>query len=270
MSKSYELVPFAHGSIPTIEENGEINIIMPTVAASIGLDWEPQRKRIERHPVLAGTTSIMEVVTSTGIKPTTVMTLEGFHAFLLTLHPDRVKDEAVRERIIAYQRTAFRVVFEHFHGPIRIARAKPMSVLEFGRTVEQLEKQRNPQARAALYAHLDQITDSWGIARVVRAIGYADPDYTDVLADFWAAIRGLEEAGIEVNQSRRNTVLALHMPKIRQIFADAGITISIDRPFTDVLRKSTAPRFIDYKVVNCRDGKARQCWVFGVLEIDSQ
>jgi hypothetical protein len=268
MSKSYELVPFSHGAIPTITNGDDITVIIKPVCEIIGLDWESQRQRINRHPVLAEGACIMEVPSGGGIQSTMVMTLEAFHAFLLTLHPDRIKDEVVRERIIAYQRTAFRVVFEHFHGPLRIASPKRPTVAEFLRVGAALKKERNPALRAALWADLDRITDAWGQAPVARAIGYADPDHTERLEEFWTAIKGLEEAGMAINQSRGNALIALHLPQIRRIFAEVGMEIDIDRALTEALRHSKSPRFIGFKAVNCKDEMFRKCWVFSAVPSD--
>ncbi|MBA4087399.1 MAG: hypothetical protein C0491_06315 [Novosphingobium sp.] len=266
MSKNMHLVPFDHGDILIVSENDVPQVVMPTVVANIGLDWEPQRKRIERHPLMAEGTSIMEVPSAGGRQSTTVMTLEGFHTWLVTLHPDRVSAPEIRERVLAYQRRAFRVVFEHFHGPIRIAPAKPASVSEFLRVGNALKKETNRKLRADLWTRYEQITDSWGIPRGERiGIGYDEPDYSEMVAAFWAAVRGLEEVGIEVNFSRRNDLIALNLPDLRAKFAEVGIVIDIGRAEMKALRHSKDPRYLGEKPVNGHDGKARYCWVFSVV-----
>ncbi len=266
MSKNMHLVPFDHGDIMIISENEVPHVVMPTVVANIGLDWEPQRKRIERHPLMAETTSIMEVVTPAGLRPTTVMTLEGFHTWLVTLHPDRISDPETRERVLAYQRRAFQAVFEHFHGPIRIAPSKPASVAEFLRVGKALKKETNRRLRTELWNRYEQITASWGIPRGERiGIGYDEPDYSELLAEFWTAVHGLEEAGFTVNLSRRDDLFAVNLPDLRAKFLEVGTGVEIGKQMKLALRHSHSPRYLAEKPVNCQDNKSRHCWVFSLV-----
>lgn len=265
MTTNQQLVPFIYGDILTVRRDDNIYVVMPTVVGNIGLDWEPQRKRIERHPLMAEATSIMEVVTATGSKPTTVMSLECFHTFLVTLHPDRVTNVEVRERILTYQRRAFRAVFEHFHGPMRIASAKPASINDLLRVGAALKVETNRHLRALLWQEMDAITDSRGLSRCGRAIGFDEPDHADLLAEFWTSIRSLDELGIQTNHSRTNDQIALHLPTVREHFAEVGVAMEMDRTLRAALRQSTEPRFIADKPVNCRDGVGRRCWVFSAL-----
>lgn len=265
MSTNLQLVPFAHGDILAMRDGDKVQIIMPAVVENIGLDWESQRQRIERHPLMAETTCVMQVVTSTGAKPTTVMTLEGFHTFLVTLHPDRITDTEVRERVLAYQRRAFRAVFEHFHGPMRISSGKRPTITDLIRTSNALKKERNRATRALLWQQMDLITDSLGLSRCERAIGYDAPDWTDLQRYFWEALRALDEAGRPYNQSRRNDLIALHLPSLRRTFVEVGVPVDLDSAMRNALRHSTEPRFIAEKPVNCADGIIRHCWVFNIV-----
>ena len=105
-----------------------------------------------------------------------------------------------------------------------------------------------------------------GIPRGERiGIGYDELDYSEMLAAFWAAVRGLEEVGIEVNFSRRNDLIALNLPDLRAKFAEVGIVMDIGRAEMKALRHSKDPRYIGEKPVNGHDGKARYCWVFSTV-----
>lgn len=143
---------------------------------------------------------------------------------------------------------------------------RPASVAEFLRVGNALKKETNRKLRAELWARYEQITGSWGIPRGERiGIGYDEPDYSEMLAGFWAAVRGLGEVGIEVNFSRRNDLIALNLPDLRTKFADVGIAFDIGRAEMNALRHSKDPRFLGEKAVNCHDGKARFCWVFSTV-----
>lgn len=145
-------------------------------------------------------------------------------------------------------------------------RAPSASVSEFLRVSNALKVERNRTIRAQLWSRLDQITDAWGLAPTARAIGYDEPDYSDLLAIFWTAIQGLEEVGIQVNHSRRNDLIALNMPEIRRHLAELGSSVEIDRKMMKALRACPSPRFVAEKPVNCRDGQYRSCWVFSNIE----
>lgn len=144
--------------------------------------------------------------------------------------------------------------------------ARPLSVAEFLRVGNALKKETNRKLRAELWTRYEQITGSWGIPRGERiGIGYDEPDYSEMLAAFWAAVRGLEEVGIEVNFSRRNDLIALNLPDLRAKFAEVGIAIDIGRAEMKALRHSKDPRYLGEKPVNGHDGKARYCWVFSIV-----
>lgn len=263
MTTSFEIVPFHDQEILTVQQDGEVIIMMKPVIETLGLAWNGQFERIKRHPVISKGIRVTRMPSAGGEQEAVGLTLESFHGALLTISPDRIKDETARAQVIRYQEHAFRIVFEHFHGPIRIAPQKPASVAELLRVGNALKKERDPRMRALLEHRLDQIADSWNVARVPHgSIGVADPDYSGILREFWSAVNGLEEAGLTVNHSRRNHLIALYLPEIRRHFAEVGVPIDVDRSLTLALRTSKAPEFVADKPVNCPDGAVRHCWVF--------
>lgn len=144
--------------------------------------------------------------------------------------------------------------------------ARPASIAEFLRVGNALKKETNRKQRAELWERRERILDSWGHPRSERTgIGYDAPDYDDILAAFWAAVRCLEELGIAVNQSLRNDVIALNLPDLRAKFLQSDVPIEIGRGLTEALRHSESPRFIAEKTVRCSDGKTRFCWVFNAV-----
>lgn len=140
---------------------------------------------------------------------------------------------------------------------------RPASVTEYLRVGNALKLERSRLIRAGLWERLDQICDSWQIARLPHdGIGYAEPDYAEELADFWAAVAAVDAAGIPTNHSRSNDLIALNLPELAQHFAALDIDLLIDRDLRAALRHSITPRFVDMKKVNSRDGRTRSCWVF--------
>ena len=133
------------------------------------------------------------------------------------------------------------------------------------RVGQALKVETNRLLRLALTDRLNQITDIWGIARVAGPIGYDEPDYSELLGEFWSAIAALNEEGISTNLSLRNDLIAMNMPILRAHFAEIGMAIDIDRQMMKALRASKTPRYIATKPVRCKDKKVRDCWVFSVL-----
>ncbi|MQX38547.1 phage antirepressor N-terminal domain-containing protein [Roseospira navarrensis] len=91
-------------------------VAMKPLVEGMGLEWEGQRQRIARHPVLKGSTSVFQVETGAGPRDTLFLPLIRVNFFLATIHPERVTDEAVRKTVIAYQTRCADVLFKEFFG----------------------------------------------------------------------------------------------------------------------------------------------------------
>lgn len=262
MTTQLQTVPFNDHQILTIVNDQGVQVVMKPIVDDMGLVWRRQHARIKSHPVLSKGITLNVIPSAGGMQEMLCLELETFHGWLLTLDTRYIEDEAKRAMIEAYQARAFRAVFEHFHGPLRIAKQRPLSVAEFMRVGTALKRETDPNLRAGLFERLDQITDSWGISRCGRDIGHAAPDVSGLLAQFWSAVAEVEEAGIKLNQSRRNHLIALNLPQVQKVFAEIGVPIEIDTPLMNALRLCQSPRFIRDKTVNCSDGKSRFCWTF--------
>lgn len=266
MTTQLQTVPFNDHVILTIVGEQGVQVVMKPIVDDMGLIWRRQHARIKSHPVLSKGITLNVIPSAGGMQEMLCLDLQSFHGWLLTLDTRYVEDEAKRAMIEAYQARAFRAVFEHFHGPLRIKDTKALSPFELVRVGNLLKKETNRKVRAHLWDRYDQVTDSWGLPRGERiGIGYDAPDYDDILAEFWAAVRGLDELGIAVNQSLRNDVIALNLPDLRAKFLQSEVPIEIGRGLTEALRHSESPRFIAEKTVRCSDGKTRFCWVFNAV-----
>ncbi|AQU86232.1 hypothetical protein B0W47_00780 [Komagataeibacter nataicola] len=104
-------------------------VAMKPVAEGMGLDWEAQRKKLERHPVLKTCTSIKEVqmMGDDQEREHTFLCLEMINFWLATIHPDRIKNEATRAKVIEYQTECARVLFNHFFGKALARGEQPAS-----------------------------------------------------------------------------------------------------------------------------------------------
>lgn len=113
-------IPFHGASLCVIAgDTPETTLVaMKPVVDGMSLEWEPQRKRIARHPVLQTCTSIMEVQMpgDDQIRGHTFMPLNRFHFWLATINPNRIADEGTKDRVIVFQTDAADVLFDHFFG----------------------------------------------------------------------------------------------------------------------------------------------------------
>lgn len=78
MSKQLTTIDF-HGAklVAIAGDSPETTLVaMPQIVEGMGLDWEAQRKKIERHPVLSKGASIKEVPTEGGKQCVTCLSLD--------------------------------------------------------------------------------------------------------------------------------------------------------------------------------------------------
>ncbi|MGE4430896.1 MAG: phage antirepressor N-terminal domain-containing protein [Sphingobium sp.] len=264
MSARFEIVPFNEQQLLTVQDSdGAVRVVIKPICEGMGLAWHGQFERIKRHPVLSEGIRVTRIPSSGGMQDAVTLDLECFHGWLMTITPDRIKDEAARDLVISYQKKAFRVVFEHFHGPMRIVETKPATISDFLRLGNALKKERNRAIRNGLWQLMDQLCDSLGINRLSHeGIGWAEPDHSELHTLFWNGVRAVEDAGHIINHSRRNHLVALNLPELRHHFHEIGVPVEIDTTMTQALRLSRNPAYLADKTYNCRDDKRRHCWIF--------
>ena len=112
----FEIVPFEDHHILTAEHAGQVTVVVKPIVEKIGLKWHGQFERIKRHPVLAKGVRVTRIPTAGGAQDMVCLELTAFHGWLATISPDRIPNQIAREMVLRYQETAFRVLFEHFHG----------------------------------------------------------------------------------------------------------------------------------------------------------
>jgi hypothetical protein len=89
-------------------------VAMKPICENIGLQWEGQLKRLNRHPVLKSTMSMMDIVAEDGKRRKMVtLPLEFLNGWLFSIDATRAKPE-IRPRLIEYQRECFKVLAAHF------------------------------------------------------------------------------------------------------------------------------------------------------------
>lgn len=274
MAERFEIVPMNDQQIMTVRTNDGIYVVMKPIVEALGLTWNAQRERIQRHPVLSKGARMIRVPSPGGMQDMLCLSLEHFHGWLVTLDPRNVKDEQRREIIIMYQANAFRVIHEHHHGKantpqISMQNVRAMKALQdqYLKLIDKLVITRDTGRRQAIYDLIVSIADQLGtVTPALADLGKEAPTVPHVLDRFFSLIAQLEGSGYEINHHRVAGMLALNLVEVREMFKREGISFDArGQDFTKALRTSTSPRFVNNTTVNSRyRGKAVSCWVFAV------
>lgn len=114
-------VDFRDDQIFAIERDDGVYVAIKPIADRLGLVWRKQRERIQRDPVLSEGGTMVVLPSPGGAQEMLCLRLDLVNGWLFTIDESRVKDENVRQRVLAYKRECYRVLFEHFHGKPKAA-----------------------------------------------------------------------------------------------------------------------------------------------------
>ena len=94
--------------------DGTVYVPVRPICDVLGIDWNGQRRRINRDAVLAQEARGVDVTSTPGGRQSMVcLPLDYISGFLFGINAERVKPE-VRERLVQYQRECYRVLAEAF------------------------------------------------------------------------------------------------------------------------------------------------------------
>ena len=97
-------------------DDGVFVALKPIVEA-VGVDWSSQHKRVQRDPVLSQGMVVMTIPFGRGgAQEAVCLRLDLVNGWLFGIDSARIKDEAVREKVILYQRECYGVLANHFLG----------------------------------------------------------------------------------------------------------------------------------------------------------
>jgi hypothetical protein len=111
-------VPFHGQSLLATLVNDVPYVALKPICENIGVDWEGQRQKINRHPVLKQVACMIKA-TSLGqdgksyFVETLMLPVKFLNGWLFGIDSNRVKPE-IRDRLIAYQTECFEVLANHF------------------------------------------------------------------------------------------------------------------------------------------------------------
>jgi hypothetical protein len=197
----------------------------------------------------------MAIPSGRGEQETVVIDFKMLPGFLVTIAADRIVNPEVRDRVILYQREAFKVLFDYFFGGKGAAAKQVVATAsEAIKLLDAIKRATLPAEREYLHAMLGQLSDARGLP-CPQIEDLIEPDHAlEQAAALLEKIESRIADGSLTNHHRRDDRLAFTMPELRKIGADVG------RDQMGALKRH--PRFLANCHVNCRDGKTRHCWVF--------
>jgi hypothetical protein len=275
MTSKFEIIPFNEHQIMTVRDENGIHVVMKPIVEAMGLTWRTQHERIKNHPVLSKGIRLILIPSAGGMQETLALHLEQFHGWLVTLDPRRIVGECQQLMVADYQERAFRIIFEHFHGPM--ARAEPtyspvrdLIALQNQamRLTGRLQRTAHAAERRMIHAMLSGICQQIAIdTPPLDQLGHDAPTPPDHLRAFWDSIAILTARGHDINHHRVPGMLGINLNQIKALFDQEGIALQVrGRELTDALRLSNSPRFMKAGPVNSRNGKTVNCWVFQIAE----
>lgn len=114
-------VEFDNIRIMTVLHEGMEYFSPKPISDSLGLDWNAQRKRINRDAVLQGGGVIMTLPSISGDQETLCLPLDMLNGWLFGIDASRVKP-GIKEKILFYKRECYRALHSHF---FKIEHSKP-------------------------------------------------------------------------------------------------------------------------------------------------
>ena len=269
MSQNFQIVPFHDHQLLTIGAHDGVFVVMKPIVQTLGLAWNGQFERINRHPVIREGVRVTRIPSAGGMQEAISLELEQFHAWLATLSPERIKDDGKRELIIRYQREAFRAIFEHFHGKMGGAQSRQPAALPIRQQnhylalVSKLIKATNKTERAEIYSMLVAAGEAIGqTPPAIDQLGKAEADYSDLMPQFWSIFHDLENDGVTMNWHRKSSKIAVSTAHTRKVFAERRINFPLTNEFFEAMKLSINPLFEAYVKVNGRDNRKRESYVF--------
>lgn len=167
-------VDFHGTAIPTFNLEGVVRVAMRPICDAIGLDWEGQRQRISRHPVLKTCACMIKAQVSGERQRRNLLTLplNKLNGWLFGIDASRVKP-AIRDKLVEYQAECFEVLSDYWQKGQAVNPRTTTTIEErrpLNRAVRTLANLRSAQGEAADYAGMWKLVNGYlGVAHIEDA-----------------------------------------------------------------------------------------------------
>lgn len=139
MTKQIATVTFHGTPLTVITQDDQQLVAMRPIIEAIGLGWQSQYNRIQRHPVLKSTVVMMNTVAQDGKQRQLLcLPLDYLNGWLFGVDVNRVRED-IRDTLIQYQRECYQVLADYWQkGEAKApARKRQPKALPNGLTLEQ-------------------------------------------------------------------------------------------------------------------------------------
>ncbi len=109
-------VDFRNDTLFAVERDDGVFVAIKPICDTLGLAWNKQLERLKRDPVLIEGMTMAVLPSPGGPQETTLLKLELVNGWLFGIDESRVKDEETRQRVLAYKRECYGVLFKHLYG----------------------------------------------------------------------------------------------------------------------------------------------------------
>jgi hypothetical protein len=116
MSGKIITVDFRSDTLFAVERDDGVFVAVKPICDALGLVWRKQQERLRRDPVLSEGITMTVIPSPGGAQETTCLRLDLVNGWLFTIDESRVPDEDTRQKVIAYKRECYAVLFQHFYG----------------------------------------------------------------------------------------------------------------------------------------------------------
>lgn len=114
INPAIDYVMFDNDQLSLIQEGNEQFVPVKPICTALGLDWETQRRMLERDIVLSSTTVTMTVVAQDKkLREMVCLPLKYLNGWLFKINPSRYEGERL-EKIVRYQKECYQVLYQHF------------------------------------------------------------------------------------------------------------------------------------------------------------
>jgi len=107
-------VRFHEDTVWAVDVDGVVYVALKPICENIGVAWNKQLERLKRDYILSEGVTIMGIPSPGGIQETTCLPLDLVPGWLFGIDDRRITDPVIREKVLAYKRECYRVLYEHF------------------------------------------------------------------------------------------------------------------------------------------------------------
>lgn len=119
MTNSIISVPFHNDTLTATLVNSVPYVAIKPICEKLGIDWDSQRHRIDRHHVLKSTKVMITAVAADGkLREMLMLPINKLNGWLFGIDANRVKKESQQE-VILYQEECFDVLANHFMPKVK-------------------------------------------------------------------------------------------------------------------------------------------------------